>query len=265
MFALFKWLLWCCLPSTLVLLGLASVAAWLFFRKQFRPALLIVLLEALLITPMLPYVSMQLGYSLERRYPPQTLASIPAADAIVVLGGGLGPVRPEVPYPECYSASDRILTAYRLWKAGKAPVIIPTGEMANVTEKVVLESLGVPASAILCEDRARDTAENASKTFSMLVQRKCKTVLVVTSSWHLPRTMMLFQMPGISFVPVSCDTEATLTRAQWAVMPLWQKLPSFQSAASSMVYVKEWLGILFYSFRRPQVKAAIPAVAAKNS
>ena len=255
MFALFKWILWLCLPSTVVLLGVAAVAGWLIFRKQVKPAILLLLLDFLLVVTMLPWTASTLGYTLERQYPPQVMSSIPKADAIVLLGGGLGVVRQGFPYTECYAASDRAVMAFRLWKAGKAPVIIPTGESAQDSEKPLLETFGVPASAILCEEKARDTAENADLTMQILAERKCKKVLVVTSSWHLPRTMMLFRSAEIEFIPVSCDTEASLSRALAPITPLWQKLPSFQAGMQTMVYAKEWLGILFYSFRKPKQPA----------
>ena len=58
MFALFKWLLWFCLPSTLVLVGMLAVACWLFWRKQYRPAVVLFCLDALLTFVMLPWTSM---------------------------------------------------------------------------------------------------------------------------------------------------------------------------------------------------------------
>ncbi len=250
MFVLFKWLLWLCMPFTLALLGLAAVGLWLLWRRQARPALCVLLLDALLVAMSLPAVPTALGSMLERKFPSVALKDIPKADAIVVLGGGVGAAREGLPYPECYPASDRAVMAARLFHAGKAPLIIPTGEGAPEAEKPLLEAMRVPAAAILCEDAARDTAENASKTFALLRARGCKKVLVVTSAWHLPRTMMLFKASGMEFVPVGCDYEATLAALEAPRSPLWQKLPS-QAAAQTGVYLKEWLGILFYSFRKP--------------
>lgn len=265
MFALFKWILWLCLPSTIVLIGIALTALWLLTRKQVRPAFCLLLLDALLVTAMLPITAAKLGSSLERQYPLKSITEIGKADAIVLLGGGLGPMRPGFPYTECYASADRTVMAARLWKAGKAPVIIPTGELAALSEKPLLETMGVPATAILCEERARDTAENADYTFKLLEERKCKTAFVVTSAWHLPRSMMLFKSAEIEFIPVSCDTEASLALAQWSVMPLWQKLPSFASGAQTMAYAKEWLGILFYSLRKPTLEKPTSATPPKTN
>lgn len=251
MFVFFKWLLWCCMPLTLVLFGTAFTAGWLLLRRQFRPAILLLLLDAILLLISLPVTEMRLGYGLESKFPPRELTEIPSADAIILLGGGVGATEPGLPYPECYPAADRVIMAARLYHAGKAPVIIPTGEGALLAEKPLLETMQVPASAVLCEEKARDTAENAVRSLEMAKARGAKRILLVTSSWHLTRSMMLFRDPAVTVEPVGCDYEAMLTHAQWHKMPLWQKLPSSQALMQTSVYLKEWLGILFYSFRKP--------------
>ena len=134
------------------------------------------------------------------------------------------------------------------------------GDSRTHTLEEIGETLGVPASSIVCEDEARDTAENASKTFALLRAHNCKKALVVTSAWHLPRAMMLFKAEDIAFVPVGCDYESTLAYLKRDVTPLWQKLPGPEAAGRLGYYVKEWLGILFYSFRKPA-----PAPAKENA
>lgn len=252
MFVVFKWLLWLCMPYTLVMVALAALGVWLLARRQAKPALCAWLLAAVLFVMGLPAVATGLGHALERKFPPTPLEAIPNADAIVLLGGGVGAVTEGVPYPELYGAADRAIMAVRLFRAGKAPIVIPTGGGAVEAEKPLLETLGVPASSIVCEDEARDTAENASKTLAILRRRGCKRALVVTSAWHLPRAMMLFQSAGIEFVPVGCDYECTMAAEKSARVPLWMKLPNPEAAGKAAYFVKEWLGILFYSFRKPQ-------------
>ncbi len=250
MFTLFKYFLWLCMPYTIVLGGLVLIALWLFFRKQFRVGLCVLLVDALLVTMSLPAVSTALGYSLESKFPPVALKDIPTADAIVVLGGGIGQQCEGVPYPECYPASDRVIMAARLYHAGKAKLILPSGETSAEAEKPLLEMMKVPPQSILCEKESRDTAENATQTIELLRQRRCKKVLLITSSWHLVRSMMLFQDKEIEFIPVGCDYEATLAHMEAPVTPLWMKLPSAAAAAQTAVYIKEYLGILFYSFKK---------------
>ena len=113
----------------------------------------------------------------------------------------------------------------------------------------MLTDLGVPPIAILCESEARDTAENASKTFALLRERGCKKILLVTSAWHMPRAQMLFKADGITVIPVGCDYENT-PYAPFSG-PLWMQLPTPEAAGKSAYYIKELLGLLFYSIRTP--------------
>ncbi len=250
MFTLFKWLLWFCTPFAWVLVGLIVWGLWLFCHRNWRLAVFVWVADVALCIGCLPATSSWLGMTLEGKYPPISISSVPKVDAIVVLGGGVGAVEPQVPYPECFGASDRVFMAARLYHAGKGKIVIPSGEGVARAEKPLLEICHVPAAAIVCEPFARDTAENASRTFELLKRLGCKRAIIVTSAWHLPRAMMLFQSSEIEFIPVGCDYEATLTAAIAHKSNIWQKLPRIGTMFQSGIYLKEWLGILFYSFRK---------------
>lgn len=249
MFTLFKYLTWCCQPYSLVLMGLFALAFLLLFRRRLRFGLFALLLAVMMTVISLPSVSTALAYALEKRCPPVALEAIPKADAVILLGGGVGAVNAYLPYPECYPAADRAVMAARLWRAGKAPIIVPTGEGARVAELPILETMGVPAAAVVCEDKARNTAENATHTLDVLKTRGCKSALLVTSSWHMPRSLMLFDNPDIRIIPVGCDYEATLAVFRETEEPFWQLLPSAQAAAQFGVSLKELLGITYYWLR----------------
>lgn len=102
-----------------------------------------------------------LGLGLEREFPPARVETLPTADAIVVLGGGVGGNTNTVYYTELYGAADRVAHAARVWKAGKAPVVIPSGVGELQASLPLLKELGVPESAVLVENKARNTEENA--------------------------------------------------------------------------------------------------------
>jgi uncharacterized SAM-binding protein YcdF (DUF218 family) len=118
--------------------------------------------------------------SLEQRYPPAPLEDLHAADAIVVLGGGVEPARPpERPDPNLDAAVDRVWYAARLYRAGKAPcVLVSSGNVpwrgAAQPESAVmaelLQELGVPAGAILQEADSRTTRENRDRSLPILWQ-----------------------------------------------------------------------------------------------
>jgi uncharacterized SAM-binding protein YcdF (DUF218 family) len=89
--------------------------------------------------------------------------SVAPARAIVVLGAALD-ARSEL----TEVGQERVRAAAALWRRGGAPLVIPSGgvtrgevrsEAAAMADELVAQ--GVPRAAILVEDRARSTAENA--------------------------------------------------------------------------------------------------------
>ena len=144
-------------------------------------------------------------HPLEGRYEQVPIASVPAADAIVVLGGGTA-IGPAVPgeAPELGNASDRLLYAARLFRAGKAPLVLFSGGNIpfltpgqQVTEAEpsaqLLKEWGVPGAALLIEDRSRNTRENAVFSRQILQSRGAWRILLVTSAFHMPRASAVFQ------------------------------------------------------------------------
>ena len=108
-----------------------------------------------------PIFAGYLGLTLENRYPPVGIEATPTADAIVVLGGAVGGQGPPRITVDLTDAADRVLHTARLFRAGKAPVVLVSGgaiswlgtdipEAASV--RTLLEEWGVPGASILVED-----------------------------------------------------------------------------------------------------------------
>lgn len=206
----------------------------------------------------MPVVSSFFGYTLERQWPPQTAESVPAGDVIVLLGGGMSACPEKQPYPNLYGAADRVWHAARLYKAGKAPIIIPTGVGAKDCEKPLLMDLGVPESAIVCEDSARNTEENARFVKKLLEERRQgaspadrqPSMILVTSALHMPRAKLMYERyaSGFQLIPAACDHECTLG---------WQLerspgdfFPSVHSLSTVSFAFKEYLGYYGYKWLR---------------
>ena len=142
-----------------------------------------------------------LGCVMESEWPVVKAEDAPEADAIVVLGGGMGSNTNAYSYAEMWGGADRVWHAARLYKAGKAPIVIPSGSGERESTLPLLMDLGVPEEAILVEDKARNTEENAKFVLRILKERlkqdaniakgKCR-VLLVTPSWHMKRAMMMY-------------------------------------------------------------------------
>ena len=178
---------------------------------------------AILGTASLPVASDALVARLEREYPPADPAEAPKAGAIVVLGGTVAPGLPPRRGPELVEASDRVLHAARLFRAGKAPLVVPTGgrlpwspaERSEADEVAdLLVEWGVPREALVLEKNARTTSENAVETARLLRARGVRRVLLVTSSLHMRRALAAFRAEGVEAVPSPCDARVESTRAR---------------------------------------------------
>jgi uncharacterized SAM-binding protein YcdF (DUF218 family)/glycosyltransferase involved in cell wall biosynthesis len=135
---------------------------------------------------------------------PLRMSSPPTrADAIVVFAGGVG---------ESGKAgggmSERLNEAVDLYRAGYAPyLVISSGYVYSFKEAESMRDLavaqGVPASAIVLEQRARNTYENVKFSDEILRDHKSKSILLVSSPYHMRRTTMVWHKlaPGMTVTP----------------------------------------------------------------
>ena len=212
-----------------------------------------------------------------REFPPQVAEAYPVADAIVDLGGGMGCNEYELAdgkklkVPEIRDAADRVWFSAQLWKAGKAPVVIPSLMRAEEADAVLLEALGVPKSAILLESAARNTEENAklvqkvvsgfrlqfsgfgfqvsNNTFQVAdTNRQRPRILLVTSAWHMKRSLLMFRKyaPELEVIPAPTDHSGMGTRD----FELLDLLPSAGGFMWNNVFLHEVVGYWWYRIFR---------------
>src|SRR5262245_1351236 len=182
-------------------------------------------------------------------------------DAIVVLGGSIGPAIPPLrPDPELFDSSDRVWHAARLFHRGVAPRIIVSGVAYAVatgeappsqTEAVAMRqfllALGVPDDRIIMEGRSLNTIENMRETRALVGPAQ---VALVTSAYHMPRALRLARQ---------ADLNAAAFPTDWQVLPgaraWWERLmPSVGALVASGVALKEYLALAF-DYRSVAAKA----------
>jgi uncharacterized SAM-binding protein YcdF (DUF218 family) len=234
-------------PGVAVIALLLALAAW---RKRRIAAVLVAFAAGWLWLWATPYASQALRASLEQRHPVMPIEAVPAADAILVLGGGVEPpAPPRRPMLELRSGADRVLHAAELYRAGKAPRIVVSGgrlpwtggahSEADAMHALLLQ-LGVPDAAIMREDRSRTTRENMRYTAALLSRLEVRRLLLVTSALHMPRAMANASVLGVEVIAAPTDVEVIPGR-RFGVLG-W--LPDAYMLERSAAAFKEYLGLL---------------------
>ena len=198
-----------------LLLGMGALFLLVRGRRRMAGALLGAQLLLLWVCSM-PWTSRYLVAGLESEYPPVALETTPLADVAVVLGGAVGPVG-DPPTENLSGASDRVLRAARLYRAGKIGHVLAVGGTQSwlgnpVPEAEAIRDLlvewGVPAAAILTETASWNTRENALHAAVIIRERGWERVLLVTSATHMRRAVEAFQGVGIEVIPSPTDYAA---------------------------------------------------------
>ncbi|UNK49952.1 YdcF family protein [Lysobacter sp. S4-A87] len=211
-------------PPALSLCLMAIAAGLLFLRHRRIAATLLAVAIAWSGLWSVPMASDWLRGKLEARYPPVDEATLPSADAIVVLGGGMryGWLdRPEVRAEDLENS--RLAAGARAWLARRAPIVILSGGGENGGTgshgsearmmATAITRLGVPTSALLLEERSRNTRDNAQFTAQIAQARGAHRILLVTSSLHMPRAIEQFRGEGIDAIAVAVPERAR--RISW--------------------------------------------------
>jgi len=237
---------WLAFPFSLAGLALLAAAHWPGVPR--RPQALCALALALLWGGGCRIVSERLAGSLENRTAPLAASEAPA-DAIVVLGGGIMPAFPPRRAPELSDAGDRVLEAARLWREGRAPLVVACGGNLDGTPPeasdlaTLLRFLGVAPEAILEEARSRTTRENAVEARRVLDPLAARRILLVTSALHMPRAAALFRGQGFEVVPAPTDWLVVDPGSRSRLGVALSMLPNVESLAITTRAVRECLGL----------------------
>lgn len=223
-------------------------AAWWFKRLRRPLAACNALLFALLIWALsTTAVAHMLIGSLEEGL---AIPSRPKGDVIVLLGGGIYDKVQDLTGSGAPSDSmlARIVTAVRLQRQLDLPILVSGGVVyAGLSAEApiarrFLQDLGVPARQILTEEKSRDTVENARFCKVILKEHNFRQPLLITSAFHMKRSMDAFRRQGVSVVPVP----ANFITAKEHKTILADLLPDAGALHGSATALREYLGLLFY-------------------
>ena len=198
-----------------------------------------------------PLVARWVAESLERQNPPVDPATMPVADAIVVLGGSMyatvGPDGTTLLYAR--HASDRFETAMQALSAGRAPIIAfgggGTGVPGTPTEgewnRARAIARGAPADRAIAGPVALYTSDESEGIARVLRERGVKRIILCSSAMHLPRARMNYEKLGFEVTPLPSDfaTRGAAEGWSWALL-----IPRGMALSQVDAGVKEWMGLL---------------------
>jgi uncharacterized SAM-binding protein YcdF (DUF218 family) len=172
-------------------------------------------------------------------------------DVIVVLGGGMHDEADDLSGKGAPRGDslERLVTAARLEKRLKIPVIVSGGEVSKDSRpeapvmKRILTDLGVPANRVIVEEKSRDTMENAKYSEEICAKHGYKKIILMTSSYHLKRSVTAFRKYGMTVTPYPANLR-TGGHTRYGYIGF---LPAASSLMDTSVYMKEYLGMASYA------------------
>jgi uncharacterized SAM-binding protein YcdF (DUF218 family) len=233
-------------PPGIIILLLLAIALWLKQKKEYLGTLLVGLAALLLGVSSMPYFGNTLLNSIERRYTPPAQVS---GDVLVLLTGGATLDNPDpLTKGEGYltgNTAARVLTVAELYRSTKLPILLSGGQVFRDTgnesqiAKRHLLALGVPESSISMDDKSRNTEENAMNTQAILSEKGWKAPILITSAFHMARSVKQFQKLKIDVIPYPTD----FISQQKQYFSISKFIPSSSGLSTTTIALKEFLGL----------------------
>lgn len=255
MFELYKFIKIFIYPLTLALL--LQLISLMFLLSQPSPSRLrfarisgciaIVLLYLLSTGP----ISSLLIGVLEQAYPSFHPVHEKTFDAIVVLSADQFPksgVRPDTELT--YATIQRTLCGAKAYRQQLSSKLVLSGGTTGSGEPDALEmarlaeQLAIPREAMVLEEASRNTYEEARELRRLLGPRK--KILLVTSAFHIPRAVLLFENRDFLVTAYPCGYRTA--HKVWTMPSLnpIHLLPSTSSLERSTLAINEFIGLVIY-------------------
>jgi uncharacterized SAM-binding protein YcdF (DUF218 family) len=236
-------------PTHLVLL-LAALGVMLLFTRFAKAGRG---LAAFCVAAMLAMFFVPLGEALvlplENRFPAPP-EDAPEPDGVIVLGGSVDEdVSMAREHTALNDAAERLTALVELarrypkarlvFTGGSASLLGATHTEAEAAERFFLE-MGVEPGRVLYEGRSRNTWENAVETRALVAPKPTERWLLVTSAFHMPRSIGIFRRIGFPVVAYPVDYRTTGS-VRWT---LQRKGPEALRLVETAAH--EWLGLVVY-------------------
>jgi uncharacterized SAM-binding protein YcdF (DUF218 family) len=238
------------LLPTNFLIGMGLLGAILLRTRLPGRKLLVASVVLLAICGFSPLGNLLL-YPLESRFPPWDAAA-GAPDGIIVLGGPIDPELSLAHDTAVFRGSvDRLIAAAELahryprariiYSGGNANLIFDDSAKETDYARTVFEGLGISAERLQMEGRSRNTEENAEFSKTLAAPKSGERWLLVTSAYHMPRSVGVFRKAGFAMEPYPVDWKVG-GRSDLLAFSIY----SIEGLGRVEVAMREWIGLAAY-------------------
>lgn len=205
----------------------------------------------LLLVFSLPLTAHLIWRNLESTYPYKHVDQVAHHDAAVVLSGMLSGFQSDHGYVLEWGDPDRFFAGINLIQSGKVDHLIftrgkiPWGNSPPEGEQLRLKAIemGVSESQIHLTGVAANTAGEAKQVKQLMVQKGFKSIILVTSSFHMPRSKLLFDKAEIASEAFPTDFKANSGLSWLSFIP---SAGAFDKTSSG---IREYIGRFYYWLR----------------
>ena len=197
-----------------------------------------------------PIFSNLIMKKVEGEYYYRSINEIEQVDAIVILSGMMRINEFEDDYIVEWGDIDRFFKGIRLYDLNKSNLIIFTGgnnpyNKTKISEGKVLENFaikyGVKKEDIVITKDVLNTSDEARAVHDLIGNKK--TIILVTSAFHMKRAKSLFERQKINVIPYKVDYK-TPPSLEFNFIDF---LPSSQGLRKTEIAFREIIGRLYYS------------------
>jgi uncharacterized SAM-binding protein YcdF (DUF218 family) len=224
----------------------------LVLLPRFRRPAISMLWGGMLVLSLLGFTALPeaLLRSLESRFNVPSLTSGDQYMGVIVLGGATGSpdiykAHGQVPLGDAAERMTVPITLMRKFPnfelifSGGEGRLMTTGTAEAELAGVFYTEQGVDIKRVTLESQSRTTRENAIRVAALLGERCKQPWLLVTSAWHMPRSMSEFQAVGCNVTAYPVDFR-TGEETSWTEYSMAGSLMAWQTA------LHEYLGMFVY-------------------
>jgi uncharacterized SAM-binding protein YcdF (DUF218 family) len=243
-------------PIGLIWISLTVGAFTLYRKKQRGAAFFCGFFSAFLYLIGATPIPELLLARLERTHGSANIASAPAVDAVVVLGGFINSSSRDAFEMSFTPAADRIVTGLEILRQNKARGLIIGGggigrgaRFGSEGERVAqfVKTWRVASGEVIGLPPCSNTHDEAMNTLALLPEHHWTNLILVTSAYHMPRALATFEKAGLKVRPVACDFEALSALEKDGSG--FRVVPVIEHVQNLTLYLHEVIGWYYYAFR----------------